>query len=211
MIVDEASSGLSVFLTGIAIGLSIGLFQFRLLKNEDAASKQLVASQTVVSCTSSSEEEFDEETDEELEDQMDSLRLKMVFVIRQVTPKLTSNAVASMVSQTALQLLEKRLKNYSSKESTSSRSAEHRLWYRWWRRLGCAKITLKCDDNEALVQSMMEKAEEMRLPLVAHRLSTSPALSGVEGGSAGEIVVIGFGPAPSHELNEITGTLKLLS
>ncbi|EKF37805.1 hypothetical protein MOQ_001993 [Trypanosoma cruzi marinkellei] len=155
------------------------------------------------------EEEWSTEDDEEEEDTSDcsseferieDLRLKMVLVIRRDVKEVNPNDIFTLSAGAAVSLVQK-----------IRRDAEHRdwkSWYEWWRRVGCAKITLRSPDSRTLRQVAVA-AEASGLPWCG----ATPLPSPLDEANAGEEMglLVAVGPAPSALLDPITGKLKLLS
>lgn len=180
----------------------------------------------ISSSSSSSYEDIGEESEEseDEEEKYECLRLKMVFVIRQTTPKLPTAIAAKLVSRAAIHLVEARLEERLSFQQTGRGSSPHdqttaewMTWFRWWRRIGCAKITLKGEDNDSTLNGMIDTAKRLELPYAV--IDFSEFLVQEEKAAGGKmslplregIAVIALGPAPSKNLDEITGNLKLMS
>lgn len=119
-----------------------------------------------------------------------ALRLKMVLLVRKDLA-LTAADTAVAASGAAVGVL-----------ASVARSGSHewRKWHVWWRRIGVAKIALRCPDGAAL-QHATARAAEVGLPHFVHGTSTA----------SGEPAVLAIGPAPSSRLDPISGVFKLLS
>jgi len=75
-------------------------------------------------------------------------------------------------------------------------------WWRAWLKEGQCKIAVKVGSEQELLE-LEKKSKELRLPssLISDRgLTELPP---------GTITCLGIGPAPSHEVDKITGKLKL--
>lgn len=194
---------LAGFVTGCVIGATLSKVMFfrRTRGNKRPAVAPHLSGTDNEGSSSSSWEEEDEESNEE------DLRLKMVFAIRQRTPKMPPALVAKLVARAAVQLVLTHVESQSTPTSD-----QWRRWYWKWRRDGCAKITLKVDDKEELLQEMESKANALQLPV--HTVSYSAVTAGEADGYAlpgSGIALIALGPAPADNLDPITGKLKLLS
>lgn len=166
--------------------------------------------------TASDEEEWSEE-EEELYAEM---RLKMVFVIRSMSPKLSPAEAATSVSQAAVSVIEDRILHKDGEKKgqkeLSKDGSEWSSWYKWWRRIGCAKITLKGPDDDAKLEALLQSSQESHLPVkVINSSGAESKKIQLEPKHHEEktngIVVIAIGPAPSSKIDPITGKLKLLS
>ncbi|ESL08157.1 hypothetical protein TRSC58_04144 [Trypanosoma rangeli SC58] len=148
------------------------------------------------------EEENDEGTsdyDSEFE-RIEELQLKMVLVIRRDVTDMTTNDICALSAGAAVSLVQKIQRDGEHKE--------WKVWYEWWRRVGCAKITLKSPDYSTLEQVALA-AEAGGLPW--HGTLPLPSSLVKEDNEEQMGVVVAVGPAPSAVLNPITGKLKLLS
>jgi PTH2 family peptidyl-tRNA hydrolase len=72
-----------------------------------------------------------------------------------------------------------------------------------WERLGQAKVALKIDSEDDM---LMLQAQAISLGLCAQVIHDAGRTQ-IASGSA---TVLGIGPAPKSEINEVTGHLKLL-
>jgi peptidyl-tRNA hydrolase len=147
---------------------------------------------------SDEDDEEESETDSETA-ALEELRLKMVLIIRKDEPMLSAPSIATKASQAALAVLHATL-------TANQRSSEHDVgsdarataeqwwqWYLWWNQLGVTKIALKCPDRQTLSELHM-KAVDVKLPCAL-----------VDGD------ILAVGPAPSKDLDVISGALKLLN
>lgn len=201
-------------------------------------------------------------------ERMEGMKLKMVFVVRQFAPKLPAHAVAELTAGAGVGLIEW-INALSTRRSAGVAEASpplspnpnaagewHRhgclaeprggevdtwlMWYAWWNRIGCAKITLRCSDADVM-EAVVAAAVLNRLPVYVMRMSddvsiASPRESG-GGGRQGrgakqppavsevaqqspplaapdtenDVVIVALGPAPAESLDPITGKLKLFS
>ncbi len=73
---------------------------------------------------------------------------------------------------------------------------------RRWLALGMPKVVVRCD-SEADLLALEAQAEQARLPVAPIRDAGHTVVE------AGTLTCIGFGPAPSEQLDAITGGLKL--
>lgn len=162
--------------------------------------------------------EEDEWTEEEKYEEM---RLKMVFVIRGGPLKLSSALSASLVSQAAILAIEDVLLHQEKEGVCDPRAKsgdfiQWATWYTWWRRIGCAKITLKGPDDETKLQKLVDSAQKSHLPvktidfldIQGKHIQPGPGLHEIKEKG---IAVVAIGPAPSSIIDPITGSLKLLS
>lgn len=219
---SDLSVVIILFLSGIVVGavcVYVCDVQQRSSKkiNKEGAAKSVEGSSSS-SDGSDWEEDEDEEEDEE-EEEIENLRLKMVFVLHQPTPKMTAPLAATLVSSVAVKLVEERLSapEEAEGEGKTSHSAEWRRWYVWWKQVGCAKITLKGGSDVAALEAMVEAVRALHLPVRTMTYDQVPQDNSDNNPSGSSlpmrtgIAVIGIGPAPSHKLDSITGKLKLMS
>ncbi|RNF09737.1 peptidyl-tRNA hydrolase, PTH2 family [Trypanosoma rangeli] len=159
------------------------------------------------------EEEWSTEAEEEAEEEdegtsdydselecIEELQLKMVLVIRRDVRDMTTNDICALSAGAAVNLVQKIQRDGEHKE--------WKVWYEWWRRVGCAKITLKSPDYCTLRQVALA-AEARGLPW--HDTFAMPSSLVKKDNDEQMGVVVAVGPAPSAILNPITGKLKLLS
>jgi PTH2 family peptidyl-tRNA hydrolase len=76
-------------------------------------------------------------------------------------------------------------------------------WWRGWLEEGQCKITVRVNSKEELVQ-LERKAKELQLPSA---LITDRGLTELP---AGTKTCLGIGPAPSDQMDKVTGNLRLL-
>jgi peptidyl-tRNA hydrolase, PTH2 family len=146
------------------------------------------------------EETSDDDGDDDGYDseELEEMRLKMVLIVRKDEPLLSAPSIASEAAQAALDVLHQTYQAYHRAASDDAKATTEEAerwwrWYLWWSRIGVAKITLKCPDRQTLMD-LHAKAVEYSLPCAL-----------VEGD------VLAVGPAPSRDLDVISGTLKLLN
>ncbi|CCW61594.1 unnamed protein product [Phytomonas sp. EM1] len=163
---------------------------------------------------------------------MEELNLKMILVVHQGPGKPLASEVARLAVTAAVGLVEK----FLVREDGASQDAapvmdEWLLWYKWWNRLGCGKIVVKCPQRDVL-DGVLSAAEADGLPFYVtwqqapsqlpsrqgHRTCGGCAATATvnnlkkapEMGEVGEgVVVVALGPSPSSRLSPITGHLKL--
>ena len=73
---------------------------------------------------------------------------------------------------------------------------------RRWLSVGMPKVVVRCDSEEQLL-ALQAQAERAKLPVAPIRDAGHTVVA------AGTLTCIGFGPAPSEQLDTITGALKL--
>ncbi len=78
-----------------------------------------------------------------------------------------------------------------------------RDWLQQWRIEGQEKVVLKVDNAQELID-IYNKAKNQDLPTVLVRDAGRTQIP------PGTITAVGIGPAPEHEIDRITGHLKLL-
>ncbi len=83
-----------------------------------------------------------------------------------------------------------------------SGDARWREWLEEWRREGQAKIVLRVDNLDQLL-TLLQQAERRGLPTSLVRDAGKTQLE------PGTITAGAIGPAPSHDIDKITGRLKL--
>lgn len=76
-------------------------------------------------------------------------------------------------------------------------------WVECWLSKGSKKIVAKVNSQEELVR-LVREAENLSIP---YSMVFDAGLTQVEPGT---LTCVGFGPAPSHIIDKITGDLKLL-
>lgn len=173
--------------------------------------------------SSSLEEDEWEDEEEDEEEEYENMRLKMVFVIRQTSLKLSAALSSSLVSQAAISVVEDRVL-LSEEEATATKKKKRGeddkqqwgTWYKWWRRVGAAKIALKGPDDECKLQELVKCAKDAHLSVKTVSFqdvdqSLLPEGMRYDEKKKSEIIVIAIGPAPSLHIDPITGNLKLLS
>ena len=84
-----------------------------------------------------------------------------------------------------------------------SNNAEWKRWFREWYSKGQAKIVLRVESKEKLLELYI-KAQAKGLPV------SIVEDAGLTELPPGTITAIAIGPAPLEKIDEITGTLKLL-
>lgn len=140
--------------------------------------------------TDDSGEWTDEESTESDTEDLENLRLKMVLIVRKDLP-MTANDVAMRSASAAVGVISHIYKT----QQTAANGDESTWWrwYLWWNRVGVTKIALRCPDASEMMR-LQELAVRNNLPYF------------VEGDA-----VLAVGPAPSDNLEPVSGGLKLLS
>lgn len=142
---------------------------------------------------SDSGEEMSSDDDEGYtSDELEEMRLKMVLIVRKDAP-LTPQDIAIHASSAAIGVIANTYKAHSSRPDDHDAQRWWK-WYLWWSRIGVAKITLRCNDATEF-KRLESVAAEHQLPYFV----------------AGDLSVLGVGPAPSKDLDVVSGALKLLS
>ncbi|HUH99952.1 MAG TPA: peptidyl-tRNA hydrolase Pth2 [Nitrososphaerales archaeon] len=80
----------------------------------------------------------------------------------------------------------------------------HPDWYESWREQGQAKVVVKTDGGEDALEELQKQARSLGLPV---SLIVDRGLTQLEPGTQ---TCLGIGPAPSGEIDRVTGKLKLL-
>ena len=117
-----------------------------------------------------------------------TFRYKQVIVLR-TDLKMSRGKVAAQAGHAAVSAAEEARKNYSD-------------WWRAWIEEGQCKIAVRADSEQELLE-LEKKARELKLPsaLVVDRgLTELPP---------GTVTCLGIGPAPSSQVDKITGKLPL--
>jgi peptidyl-tRNA hydrolase, PTH2 family len=115
--------------------------------------------------------------------------MKQAIVVRSDL-KMGKGKVAAQVAHASL----------SAAEETQTKRPN---WYAGWKEGGHAKIVLKVGSEDEIRQ-LFQKAKAAGLPA---SLIQDRGLTQVDPGT---VTCLGIGPAPEHEVDEITGKLKLL-
>ena len=115
--------------------------------------------------------------------------MKMVLVVR-TDLKMTKGKVAAQCCHACLDVFEDSIKQYPQFVGA-------------WKRDGQAKIALKCDSQQELLQ-LYQSAKRSGLAAAFIRDAGRTQIP------AGSITVLAIGPAPISEIDKITGQLKLL-
>lgn len=163
-------------------------------------------------------------------ERMEEQRLKMVFVVRQFTPKLPANTVAELTAGAGVGLVEwinslqaaapgDVAPQHAQPLLTAHDMASHgciadseaeeltnwRTWYAWWNRIGCGKITLRCSEPDAM-EAVAASAVLNRIPVFlmkkSHITMASPESDHGKKSKGGAPAVFGGG-APSPDAQEI--------
>lgn len=188
-------SAAMLFLMGVLLG---AIISFLIRRPEGTQHGEKPSNDPTGSDEESSEADSSDDSDSSEEE---DLRMKIIFTIRQTTPKVPPSTVASIVSHSSILLAEKSMRL----QSPSSTKAVWKKWYMMWRRSGCAKITLKGSSDNDGMKRIAVSADELKVPVVSVTFgSLHEALSD-------EIAVVALGPAPSSVLDQLTGSFKLMS
>ena len=118
-----------------------------------------------------------------------TFRYKQVIVLR-TDLNMSKGKMAAQAGHAAVSAAEEARKNFSD-------------WWRAWIEEGQCKIAVRAESEQELLE-LQKKAKELRLPsaLVIDRgLTELPPET---------ITCLGIGPAPSSQIDEITGKLHLL-
>jgi PTH2 family peptidyl-tRNA hydrolase len=118
-----------------------------------------------------------------------SFQYKQVIVVR-TDLKMSRGKIAAQAGHAAVSAAEDARKKFS-------------IWWKAWIREGQCKIVVRAE-SEPEILKLQRKAKELKLPaaLVVDRgLTELPPNT---------ITCLGIGPAPSSQLDEITGNLRLL-
>jgi len=119
---------------------------------------------------------------------MSNFRYKMVIILR-TDLKMSKGKIAAQAGHAAVSAAEEARK-------------KHLEWWKRWIMEGQCKIAAKAQTEEELLE-LERKAKELELPfaLISDRgLTELPS---------GTITCLGIGPAPSTEVDKITGELDL--
>jgi len=81
---------------------------------------------------------------------------------------------------------------------------KHPGWYDSWREQGQAKVVLKTEGGEQVLEELQKQARSLGLPV---SLIQDRGLTQLEPGTT---TCLGIGPGPSGEIDKVTGQLKLL-
>jgi len=120
---------------------------------------------------------------------MSEFKYKQVIVVR-VDLKMSKGKIAAQAGHAAVSAAEEARKRHPS-------------WWRAWVEEGQCKIAVKARSDQELLE-LERKAKELGLPsaLISDRgLTELPPDT---------ITCLGIGPAPSHQVDKITGSLTLL-
>lgn len=149
--------------------------------------KTMVPSTTKKEKLSNGESESESESEEEIV-YSDTSDLKMVFVVRQDL-KMGKGKSAAQCCHAAIDIFRKAKKR-------------HPEWLQAWETTGCAKVALKCPDEETLL-AIASHARVMGLD------SSVIQDAGRTQIASGSKTVVGIGPAPVDVIDKVTGHLKL--
>ena len=116
--------------------------------------------------------------------------IKQVIVVRSDL-KMGKGKVAAQVAHAAL-------------DAAETARRKHPGWYESWREQGQAKVVLKTDGGEAALEELQKQARTVGLPA---SLIQDRGLTQLDPGTT---TCLGIGPAPSDEIDKVTGNLKLL-
>jgi len=120
---------------------------------------------------------------------MSTFEYKQVIVIR-VDLKMSRGKVAAQAGHAAVSAAEEARKR-------------HPEWWGAWMEEGQCKIAVKARSEQELLE-LEKKAKELKLSSV---LISDRGLTELPPGT---ITCLGIGPAPSHQIDKITGKLNLL-
>jgi PTH2 family peptidyl-tRNA hydrolase len=120
---------------------------------------------------------------------MSEFRYKQAIVIR-TDLKMGKGKIAAQASHAAISAAEEARKR-------------HREWWKAWLGEGQRKVVVKVK-NEAELLQLKQRAGKMRLP---HALIYDRGLTQLPPDT---LTCLGIGPAPSEEIDKITGKLRLL-
>ena len=126
---------------------------------------------------------------ENLDADLPTFRYKQVIVLR-TDLKMSRGKIAAQAGHAAVSAAEEARKKFSD-------------WWKAWIKEGQCKIAVKAESEQELLE-LQRKAKELKLPsaLVIDRgLTELPPDT---------ITCLGIGPAPSSQVDEITGKLPLL-
>eukprot|EP01063_Lacrimia_lanifica_P036238 TRINITY_DN7133_c0_g1_i1.p1 TRINITY_DN7133_c0_g1~~TRINITY_DN7133_c0_g1_i1.p1 ORF type:complete len:624 (+),score=205.19 TRINITY_DN7133_c0_g1_i1:138-2009(+) len=144
------------------------------------------------------EVEEEEEEDEEWEEDEESSEsekedLKMTLIVRKDL-KMGAGKMCAQCCHAAVGCLEK---------VDGGDNATWKHWKQRWRRIGCAKVALKCESEQDLLD-VQAKAKKEGVPTYLVRDAGRTQIA------SGSKTVLGVGPAPLSKVNSLTGKFKLL-
>eukprot|EP01060_Flectonema_neradi_P012331 TRINITY_DN19189_c0_g2_i1.p1 TRINITY_DN19189_c0_g2~~TRINITY_DN19189_c0_g2_i1.p1 ORF type:complete len:233 (+),score=82.93 TRINITY_DN19189_c0_g2_i1:47-700(+) len=139
------------------------------------------------------EEEEDEECEEEEESEESEEELKMVMVVRKDL-KMQTGKMCAQCCHGCVGVLENVL---------SGKNDNWMKWYRSWSAGGNAKVALRANSEEELLQ-VRSNARAAGLPTYLVKDAGRTQIA------SGSKTVIAVGPAPISLINEVTGSFKLL-
>lgn len=174
-------SDMSVSAAGILVGIFIGFFagfcfsKRKSLKGNNCTKKDDTSN------------EHDSGSDDELVFG-DSDEFKMVFVVRQDL-KMGKGKSAAQCCHAAVDIYKRAKRN-------------HPEWLRSWETTACAKVALKCPDEETLL-AIASHARVMGLDCSVIQDAGRTQIA------SGSRTVVGIGPAPVDLIDKVTGHLKL--
>ncbi|KAK3912019.1 Peptidyl-tRNA hydrolase 2, mitochondrial [Frankliniella fusca] len=173
------------FLAGLGLGVVFGAFYM------SQKSKTLGKPKKISSLDPDDDDDdySEDSSDEEAGEDKDGKDIKLILVVRNDL-KMGKGKVAAQCAHAAVQAYQQ-AKAFTPKTLRS------------WERNGQPKIVVKCDSEEELIElSKHSKSLKLTTSLIrdAGRTQIAP----------GSRTVLGVGPGPAHEVNAVTGHLKLM-
>jgi len=126
---------------------------------------------------------------EKLDTDLPTFRYKQVIILR-TDLKMSRGKIAAQAGHAAVSSAEEARKNFSG-------------WWKAWIEEGQCKIAVRAESEQELLE-LQRKAKELKLPSA---LVTDRGLTELPPDT---ITCLGIGPAPSSQVDEITGKLHLL-